>query len=88
MKIETAAQKPTEEKWWIFILIGIFFIGFGAYMFADLAQLEQQGGERKLMWIFAILFNAFGKWGVMLPIMCLGLATSIAGLIKRIKRTK
>ena len=85
MKIETETKKSGEDKWWTLVLMGLFFVGFGIYMYQDLTCFEQQGGQRSLNWIFAIMFNAFGKWGVVGPIILGGAATLFAGIVRRIK---
>lgn len=81
MKIETPRQ-PREDYWWELVLIGLFFVGVAYYFYVDLAAFEEQGGQRKIMWLFALLYNTFGKLGVAVPISIMGLGFILSGLLK------
>jgi hypothetical protein len=60
------------ENIWGDLVIGVFFLGFAVYMYQDLVAFEASGGERSLNTIFALLYNGFGKWGVVIPIALVG----------------
>lgn len=64
---------PAEgENIWADLVIGLGFLGFAVYMYQDLLAFEAAGGERSLNAIFALLYNGFGKWGVVIPIVLVG----------------
>jgi hypothetical protein len=57
------------------LVIGLLALAAAVYFYFDLSEFESQGGERKLNAIFALLFNGFGKWGVVVPFLGIGVAS-------------
>ena len=54
------------DCWWGQILIGIFFFALAAVAYWYFTDLEATGGQRRVYWLFAILYNIAGKWGTVL----------------------
>ena len=46
---------------------GLIYAKWEVYMYIDLTQFEASGGVQSMQWILAILYNLFGKWGVVGP---------------------
>jgi hypothetical protein len=81
----TVIEKPRGEcdsKWWGLLLCGIFFLGLAYYDYIDLTALENEGGKRKIIWILALLYKAFGKFGVVIPFSAVGIGFIGAGILK------
>jgi hypothetical protein len=49
----------------VIILFGLAAIGLGVYEFYDLAQMEKQGGSRRVHSVIKLIYEATGKLGVL-----------------------
>ena len=48
--------------------------------------MELESGSMEIHWLFAFLYNTFGKWGEVFPFVILGGAMVIGGLQATIER--
>ena len=62
MQIETPEEK--EDGPWSLIIIGLLILAFSVWMYSVFTNMEQSGGSMRIQWIFALLYNLLGKWGV------------------------
>jgi hypothetical protein len=49
----------------VIILFGLAAIGLGVYEYYDLAQMEMQGGTRRVHTVIKLLYETLGKAGVL-----------------------
>ena len=49
----------------VLILFGLAAIGLGVYEFYDLAQMEMQGGSRRVHSVIKLIYENTGKLGVL-----------------------
>lgn len=49
----------------VIILFGLAAIGLGVYEFYDLAQMEMQGGSRRVHSVIKLIYENTGKLGVL-----------------------
>ena len=64
----TEPEEQEEESDLPKLLVGLVIFGaLTIYMYIDLTQFEASGGVQSMQWILAILYNLFGKWGVVGP---------------------
>lgn len=49
----------------VIILFGLAAIGLGVYEYYDLAQMEMQGGTRRVHSVIKLLYESMGKLGVL-----------------------
>ncbi len=87
MKIETPRQ-PQNSRWWELLLFAFILFGIAYYFFIDLTTFEERGGERKIIWFLACLYDAFGKFGVVIPIAAIGSGFFFAGIFKLLNPTR
>ena len=80
MDVNLKKNTQSSDPWWLIVLLGLFLIGFAIFEYLSLAQFEQSGGDRKMVWLFAILYNNFGKWAVVLPFLLIGIYFVFDGL--------
>ena len=66
-------------------MIGIFFVGVSIWFYVDFTALEAEGGERQVHWLMVILYQWFGKWGVVVPPLLFGLAMLGCGVFQLAK---
>jgi hypothetical protein len=55
---------PPPILWWHTLLWGFAAIGAAAAVYLWLDYEERTGGEFKLPWYLAIIYNGVGKWGI------------------------
>ena len=66
----TEPEEQEEESDLPKLLVGLVIFGaLAIYMYIDLTQFEASGGVQSMQWILAILYNLFGKWGVVGPMV-------------------
>ena len=73
------------NPWWGFLLLALFFIGAGIWIYVDLAALEADGGERRVHWVMALLYRSFGKWGAVALPFLMGIGFLGGGIFKLAK---
>ncbi len=63
---ETEPEEQEEENDLQKLLVGLaIFSALTIYMYIDLTQWEASGdGARTMNWFLAIMYNLFGKWGI------------------------
>ena len=71
-----------DNPWWGFFLIGFIFIGVSIWFYVDLTALEAEGGERQVHWAMLLLYQWFGKWGVVVPPLLFGLGLLGGGVFR------
>ena len=61
-----AASEDEEDdtRWWQYFLYGIGSFGIGTWLYIYLSQKEQEGGRVRMWWVFALLYDFLGKWGI------------------------
>lgn len=80
MKIETPQLR--DSRWWELVLFALILFGIAYYFYIDLSAFEERGGERKIVWFLAYLYELFGKLGVVIPIASIGLGFFFTGIFK------
>lgn len=64
----TELREQEEENDLQKLLVGLVIFGaLTIYMYVDLTQFEASGGVTSMQWVLAILYNLFGKWGIVGP---------------------
>lgn len=58
------AKKNSDWPWYYFVLAGVAFAIFAAWMHYDISVKEAQGNPIWLGRRFALLYETFGKWGI------------------------
>ena len=54
------------DCWWGQILIGLFFFVCAGFIYWYITGLETTGGQARVYWLVAIIYNIAGKWGSVL----------------------
>lgn len=54
------------DCWWGQLLIGAFFFAVAAFVYWYITGLETTGGQARIHWLVAIVYNIAGKWGCVL----------------------
>ncbi len=84
---ETDDENPAWAKHPLAFFALALLFGWGAMDFyQDLTSMELDGGSMEIHWLFAFLYNTFGKWGVVLPFACLCGLMVVGGLHAIIER--
>lgn len=47
-----------------FLGFGVAMLMFAVYQYNELSMLERTGGSKQIHWVFAMIYRATGKWGV------------------------
>jgi hypothetical protein len=77
----------SKDSWCGLLLAALFFFGVSIWLFFRLTNLEATGGEIRVNWMIAALYNIGGKWGAAgLPFLLAGLC--LAGSIAKLARRK
>jgi hypothetical protein len=71
------------DKWWKSLLWGVGFLAAGIFVFTYLDGKERSGESFRLQWMFALLYDAVGKWGVVGLFLAIALGFVIRSLIQR-----
>ena len=74
MRIETPDPNapPSPWAWLIFVVLGLLMLAGAVSSYSELSAMEQNGGTMKINWLFAFLYRAFGKLGVVIPMVLMG----------------
>jgi len=85
--VETDDEDPAWAKHPLaFFALAVLF-GWGAMDFyQDLTNMELEGSSMEIHWLFAFLYNTFGKWGVVLPFVGLCGVMIVGGLQAIVER--
>ena len=67
-----ASLDDDKWKWWYFLIAGIGTIGFAVWEYRDLARLEEEGGEHLMDSKLYVIYEHFGKGGVLAVGLTLG----------------
>ena len=70
------------------LVMGLLLIGLAAYEYNAISAWEDDGGRQQLRVLFAGLYTAFGKWGVVSAAAFAGLALALFSVrgIRRARR--
>jgi hypothetical protein len=72
----------------VIILFGLAAIGLGIYEYYDLAQMELQGGSRRVHSVIKLLYEGMGKLGVLGVFGAVGLVMVGFGAFKIARRPR
>jgi hypothetical protein len=72
----------------VIILFGLAAIGLGVYEFYDLAQMEAQGGSRRVHSVIKLVYENLGKTGVLGVFGGVGLIMVAFGAFKMARRSR
>lgn len=59
---DCAEEKPTS--WWLLLLVGIFMLVAAVVAYDFIDDRERAGESFRINWIFAVVYQVLGKWGV------------------------
>ena len=63
-----------------FFALAVLFAWGAMDYYQDLTNMELEDGTLEIHWLFAFLYNTFGKWGVVLPFVGLCGVMVVGGL--------
>lgn len=72
----------------VIILFGLAAIALGVYEYYDLAQMEAQGGSRRVHSLIKLVYDMAGKTGVLGVLGGAGLVITGFGVFKLARRTR
>jgi hypothetical protein len=72
--------------WWTRLLLGLALTGAGVYIYTVLASREATGGTVRMPAVFAAIYSAIGKTGILVVFAVLGGACMLSAIISRMRR--
>jgi hypothetical protein len=87
--VEHYAGEPEEKQdpWWHMLLLGIATLAAAAFVFDFIDDKERAGESFRINWIFAIIYQVLGKWGIAAALVAIGLGFLVAS-VRRFPRAK
>jgi hypothetical protein len=83
-----ASDDESGGKWWQFMLYGIAMFAFAVWLFSYLSDKEREGGRFRMQWMFALIYDFLGKWGVTGVLAGLGTICVLIGTWQLIHRVR
>jgi hypothetical protein len=76
------AVKP-GSMWWLTAVMGVLLLVPGpVFVYQYLSEKEREGGTVRMHWIASFLYEMFGKWGVTLLMVVVGVGVLIAAALE------
>ena len=77
MQIETPDPNPppptpSKGAWLFFAGFGLLALSGALHLYDEFTSIERAGGSMRIHWLFAIIYRALGKFGVVAPFAFLG----------------
>ena len=72
----------------VIILVGLAAIGLGVWEYYDLAQMEAQGGSRRVHSVIKLVYENLGKNGVLGVFGGAGLVIIGFGVVRMLRRSR
>lgn len=86
--VSTAGEDDDGGKWWQFMLYGIGGFAVAVWLFIYLSDKEREGGRIRMQWMFALVYDFLGKWGVTGVIAGLGTLCILIGTWQLVHRVR
>jgi hypothetical protein len=79
------AREPDKslDTWWKSLLWGIVVLAGGLFVFWYLDQKERAGESFRMQWIFVLVYDLLGKWGVLSVFAAIAAGLVVRSIIQR-----
>ena len=79
-----SADEGKPEGPWSNICAGLLLVGANVGLYYYLTSFEERVGEERVPWFLALIYNNFGKWGVLAITGLIAISVLIRGIYRLI----